>query len=72
MNVTLREAIAIYARASIAWFGERAIEETDARIRVLSLKGDNEGVGVLERVKGEIRQLQRSHRRRKKEVPRTT
>ena len=64
MNVTLQEAVGIYARASLAWFGDHAIEKTEEKIKLLAAKGDNEGVGVFERVKAEIRGLEGRPRRR--------
>ena len=39
MNVTLDEAIRIYARASRAWFGPRAVKRTQDRIDMLCKAG---------------------------------
>jgi hypothetical protein len=64
MNVTLRQSIAIYARASIAWFGDKAAEKTAEKIKVLAARGDDDGVAVFDQVKAEIGRLQSSHRRR--------
>jgi hypothetical protein len=58
MNVTLDEAIEIYARASHRWFGSMAPAKTQARIEQLSQAGDAEGAIVHERVKTHIVTLQ--------------
>jgi hypothetical protein len=64
MNVTLEQSIAIYARASISWFGDKAIEKTAQKADALAGRGDNEGSDVLHKVKAEIHRLQRVRRRR--------
>jgi hypothetical protein len=51
MNVTLDEAIQIYARATRTWFGTRAVMRTQDRIEMLRKTGDLDGVRVWERVK---------------------
>jgi len=65
MNVTLQQSIAIYARASIAWFGDKALEKTGEKIKILAAQGDSDGVAVYERVKQDIRAVQFTHRRRR-------
>jgi len=35
--------LAMYARASISWFGDKAIEKTAQRAEALAGRGDNEG-----------------------------
>ena len=57
MNVTLDEAIGIYARASRAWFGPGAAKKTQDRIEELRKAGDIEGVRVWQKVKSTIEQL---------------
>lgn len=57
MNVTLDEAIGIYARASRAWFGPGAAQKTQDRIEELRKAGDIEGVRVWQKVKSTIEQL---------------
>jgi hypothetical protein len=63
MNVTLDEAVGIYARASRAWFGPRAVKRTQDRIDMLRKAGDLDGVRVWERVKRAIAELEASGRR---------
>jgi len=60
MNVSLEEAIDIYARASWAWFGPRAVTRTQDRIEMLRKTGDLDGVRVWERVKGAVTELNKS------------
>ena len=43
MNVTLDEAIVIYARACRKWFGRKAIEKIEERIEQLGRAGDLQG-----------------------------
>jgi hypothetical protein len=64
MNVTLPEAIAIYAKASISWFGEKAAEKTAQKAKALAALGDHEGADVFKKVQAEIARLQHTHRRR--------
>ena len=71
MNVTLAQAIAIYARASISWFGDKAPEKTGERITLLKASGDSEGAAVFAKVKTEIVRLQSTHRRRETFLPLT-
>jgi len=61
MNVTLEQSVAIYARASISWFGDKAIEKTAQKAEALAGRGDNEGSDVFLRVKAEISRLQPVH-----------
>lgn len=58
MNVTLDQAIGIYARASRAWFGPGAAQKTQDRIEELQEAGDAEGVRVWKKVKSTIEQLE--------------
>ena len=58
MNITLDQAIVIYARASRSWFGEKAKFKTQERIQQLAAQGDNEGVDVHERVRLNIMRLE--------------
>jgi hypothetical protein len=58
MNVTLDESIAIYARATLRWFGAKARERTQERIEQLANTGDFESATVHERVKERIFQLE--------------
>jgi hypothetical protein len=58
MNVTLDEAIAIYAHASRSWFRKHATSKVQERISQLSAAGDVEGVAVHERVKTRIIELE--------------
>jgi hypothetical protein len=58
MNVTLDEAIRIYAQASRARFGPRAVKRTQDRIEMLHKAGDLDGVRVWERVKRIIAELE--------------
>jgi hypothetical protein len=60
VNVTLDEAIRIYARATRAWFGPRAVAKTQERIEILRKAGDLEGALVWERVKRTIAELEQS------------
>jgi hypothetical protein len=60
MNVTLDESIAIYARASLRWFGARAGQKTRERIEQLTQAGDSEGVSVHARVKEHIARMDNS------------
>jgi hypothetical protein len=46
VNVSLEDAIQIYARASRAWFGNNAREKTQERLAQLQSAGDLEGVQV--------------------------
>jgi len=64
MNVTLSEAIEIYARASISWFGEKAEEKTAQRAGTLAAMGDHQGAEVYNKVKAEIFRIQ-PHRKRR-------
>jgi hypothetical protein len=58
VNVTLDEAIRIYAHAGRPWFGPRAVAKTQERIEILRKAGDLEGVRVWERVKRTIAELE--------------
>ena len=60
MQITLDEAILIYARASRAWFGSAAIKRTQERIDELRGAGDLDGVRVWERVKKTIAELEKT------------
>jgi hypothetical protein len=60
MNITLQQAVDIYARATVGWFGSSAVKKTDERIKQLGAYGDAEGVAVYERVKSEIIRLESS------------
>ncbi len=60
MNITLDQAIVIYARASRSWFGEKAKFKTQERIQQLAAQGDNEGAAVHERVRLHIMWLEAS------------
>jgi len=64
VNVTLPQAVTIYARASISWFGEKAVEMTRQKADTLAARGDNEGAEVFKKVQAEIARLQQSHKRR--------
>ncbi|MBV8565396.1 MAG: hypothetical protein JOY94_06015 [Methylobacteriaceae bacterium] len=66
MNITLDEAIRIHARASVARFGSKAKRRTQERIEQLAQAGDVEGVRVWEKVKRQIKEIER----RRKETPR--
>ena len=58
MNVTMNEAIGIYARASRRWFGIRARERTQERIERLAIIGDYEGAKTHEQVNERISRLE--------------
>jgi len=60
MNVTLDEAIRIYATATRARFGPRAVKRTQDRIEVLHKVGDLDGARAWERVKRTIEELEES------------
>jgi hypothetical protein len=60
VNVTLDEAIRIYAQASRARFGPRAVKKTQDRIDMLRKAGDLDGIRVWERVKLTIAELEES------------
>jgi len=59
VNVTLDEAILIYAKASRAWFGPLALQRTEERVEMARKAGDLEGIRVWERVKRVIAELER-------------
>jgi hypothetical protein len=46
VNVSLEDAIQIYARVSRTWFGSHAREKTQERLAQLESSGDLEGVHV--------------------------
>jgi len=58
VHVTIDDAIGIYARASLSWFGVAALTKTQQRIEALAKAGDIEGASVHERVKLRIIQLE--------------
>jgi len=58
MNVTLEEAIEIFARASRTRFGANAVLKTQERIDQLDHLGDAEGVRVWEHVRLLIQEMQ--------------
>jgi hypothetical protein len=59
VNISLDEAIVIYAKASRAWFGSNAVKKTQEKIDLLRSKGDLEGSRVFERVRGALERLER-------------
>ncbi len=59
MNVTLDEAINIYARAMRSWFGKRAEAEAKHRGVLLSKTGDEDGAKIWDRVATSVRDLKK-------------
>jgi hypothetical protein len=58
MNVTLEQAITIYARATVKWFGANARKRTGERIQQLTKAGDLEGAKIYERVNYSTSQME--------------
>lgn len=55
MNVSLDEAITIYAKACRAWYGpEKAVNVARQRVEQLRSRGDSDGVTVWEKVAAEV------------------
>jgi len=59
VNVTHDESIAIYARATMKWFGANARQRTRRQIDRLRKAGDAEGVEVYQRVYECIAQIEK-------------
>jgi hypothetical protein len=55
MNVSVDEAVTIYARFCHAWYGGRAERVARSRIQHLRRKGDTKGVEVWEKLVHELR-----------------
>jgi hypothetical protein len=55
MNVSVDEAVTIYARFCHAWYGGRAERVARSRIQHLRRKGDTKGVEVWEKLVRELR-----------------
>jgi hypothetical protein len=59
VNVSLEDAIQIYARVSRAWFGSQAREKTQERLAQLERAGDLEGVEVYRQLDQRILELEK-------------
>lgn len=65
MNVTLDEAITIYAKAMRWWFGDRAETEAIERSQQLRGVGDEDGERVWLRVAASVNAIKARHPDRK-------
>ena len=61
MNVSVDEAVTMYARFCHAWYGGRAERVARSRIQHLRRKGDTKGVEVWEKL---VRELKSSDQQR--------
>jgi hypothetical protein len=59
MNLSLDDAVFIFAKANRARFGIGAARKTEEQIHELADVGDSEGVEVFERVKSAVHELDR-------------
>ncbi len=55
MNVSVDEAVTIYARFCHAWYGGRAERIAHSRVQHLRRKGDTKGVEVWEKLVRELK-----------------
>lgn len=56
MNISIDDAIDIYAKASRSWYGTAAVRRTEQQIERFRKSGDLEGVRVWERLKRAIKE----------------
>jgi hypothetical protein len=67
MQVSLDQAVEIYARASRAWFGVAAQKRIEERANELSQKEDYEGARIWQRVNKAIQKLESDDQRSMKQ-----
>ena len=63
MNVSVDEAVTMYARFCHAWYGGRAERVARSRIQHLRRKGDTKGVEVWEKLVRELKSSRPQNRR---------
>jgi hypothetical protein len=61
LNVTLDEAIDVYAKAYWSRFKSKALKNVQNEIEILQLRSDLEGIMVWKRVMAAIVELQEAH-----------